>query len=277
MRKHLKRAALLFIALYLCVVAWLYVNQRSLLYFPDKDVKEVAEYSLTDTQDIMIDSMDGTKIQVWYHKPAKNMPVVLYFHGNSYNLGKRAVKFKELIDMGYGFIAPSYRGFGKSDGHPDMQGILSDARASIQFLESEGYKTEDTILVGESLGSGVATTMATERHFKGLMLITPYTTIIDRAQEIYWYLPVGYLVHDNFSSIDKIGSLDTPVLLVHGTKDEVIPHTHSEKLMALAHEPKKLIIYEGKGHNNLDDREMFKEMTKYFLDEQKQANHSEQQ
>lgn len=276
MRKHLKRLALLCIALYLFANAWLYLNQRSLLYFPDKNIKSVEEYNLAGTKDLMIDSTDGTRIQLWYHEPAKNMPMVLYLHGNSYNLGQRALRLKELVDMGYGFIAPSYRGFGKSEGTPDKAGILSDAEAAIKFLETSGYSTDKTIIIGESLGSGVASEMAIRHKFKDILLITPYTTIADRAQEMYWYVPVKYLVKDNFGSIDKVEKLDIPLLIVHGTKDDVIPHSHSEKLIALAHEPKKLIIYEGKGHANLDYREVFKDMTKYFSNEQLAENNCDQ-
>jgi dipeptidyl aminopeptidase/acylaminoacyl peptidase len=269
MRKYLFRAFIIAILLYLGVIGWLYLNQRSLLYFPDKDIKPVADYNLPDTQDLMIESQNGSKIQMWYHEPKGNMPMVLYLHGNSYTLAQRAPKFKELIDMGYGFAAPAYQGFSKSEGTPSKKAILGDVRAAVHYLQSKGYDTKNVLLVGESLGSGVAVNIATEFQFAGVLLITPYTSISDRAQEIYWYLPIKYLVKDNFVAYDKVDRINAPLLIVHGTRDSVIPHSHSETLIKLANDPKKFIIYEGKGHGNLDNREVFKEMTKYFIDEEK--------
>lgn len=272
MRKNLLRLLVVLALIYIGISSTIYFKQRSLLYFPDKDIKEISDYGLGDAQDLMIKSEDGTEIQLWYKKPAPNKPMTLFFHGNSYHLGQRSEKFRELIELGYGFIAPSYHGFGKSEGHPSKEAILSDARTAVKFLQEQGYKTEDVVLIGESLGSGVAVQIANENKFKEVFLITPYTSIADRAQEIYWYLPVQYLVKDNFINSDKINKIHAPLLMVHGTKDDVIPHAHAEALFALAEEPKKLIIYEGKGHSNLDNREIFTEMTKFLSNNSKVEN-----
>ena len=246
-------------------IGWIYFNQRKLLFFPDTAIKSVSEYNLEGTQDLMIETNDGTKIQLWYHPAKEGMPMTLYLHGNSYNLGQRALKFRELIDLGYGFIAPSYEGFGKSEGLPSKETVLESARTAVRFLKDQGFKTEDVLLIGESLGSGIAINLAVEDHYRGAFLITPYTSIADRAQEIYWYLPVRYLLKDGIESEIFIDKINTPLLMVHGTNDLIIPHTHSYKLMNVAKDPKKLIIYEGKGHSNLDTREIFKEMTEYFV------------
>lgn len=246
-------------------VAYIYFQQRSLLYFPDKNIQAVETYSLGDTQETFVNAKDGTKLQIWYHLPTKpKAPMVVYLHGNSGTMGKRSLQFKELIDLGYGFVVVSWRGFGKSDGHPTEEGLYQDSRAAVEFAKSLGFDTKEMIIVGESLGSGLAVKMATEYRFKGVFLITPYTSIADRAQEIYWYLPVSLLIKDNFISLDKIDRIYAPLLIVHGDQDDVIPHTHSEELMKIANEPKQLIIYNGKGHNNLDTRAIYTEMTKFF-------------
>lgn len=265
MKRNLKRLIVLLLLCYLGAIAWIYTNQRKLLFFPDTAIKTVSEYGLKDTQDLMIESASGEKIQLWYH-PAKNgMPMTLYLHGNSYNLGQRSLKFRELIDLGYGFIAPSYMGFGKSEGSPSKDSVLESARTAVRFLKDQGFQTKDVLLIGESLGSGVAVNLAVEDQFKGVFLITPYTSIADRAQEIYWFLPVRYLLKDGIESQIFIDKINSPLLMVHGTNDLIIPHFHSERLLSVAKEPKKLIVYEGKGHSNLDTREIFKEMTEYFV------------
>lgn len=266
---RVRRAALVSVVilavLYGSILAWIYNNQRSLLYFPEKETKSLASYNLEDTKEIFREASDGTKLQIWYREPSKEgMPMIIYYHGNAYTLGYRHLKFKEMIDRGYGFIAVAWRGFGKSEGSPSEEGLYKDARTSVKFLEELGYKTEDTIVIGESLGSGLAVKMATEFSFKGVFLITPYTQIADRAQEIYWYLPVKGLLYDNFDNIGKIANINAPIIMVHGDQDLVIPHTHSEKLMNFAKDPKKLIIYPGKGHSNLDNRIIYGEMSKFF-------------
>ncbi len=265
MRKALKKLLVLFVVCYLGVIAYIGLSQRSLMYFPDKAVKELNEYNLGATQETMLTTKDGVKIHTWYHLPSKQgMPMVIYLHGNSGHLGKRELKYKELIDMGYGLIAISWRGFGKSEGEQSEEGLYNDARTSIEFLKQLGFNTEDTIIIGESLGSGLAVKMATENKFKGVFLITPYTSIADRAQEIYWYLPVKMLIKDNYKNLEFIDQINSPVLIVHGTEDDIIPHSHSEQLIDKAQEPKRLIIYPNKGHNNLDTRELYNEMTKFF-------------
>ena len=264
MKRFSKKILAAVFAIYFGCLGYLYVEQRSLLYFPDKDVLGLQGSNLGDTKEVFITTVDNVKIQTWYHPPQPGKPMVLYYHGNSYNLEQRRAKFRELIDMGFGLIVPAWRGFGASEGSPTKEGIYNDARAAIAFLKSNGYNTSDTIVIGESLGSGVAVQMATEEEFRGLLLITPYTSISDRAQEIHWYMPVRALIKDNFSSIDKIHAIKAPILIVHGDQDDVIPHKHAEKLYRAINAKKEIIIYPGKAHNNLDNNEVFKEMKRFF-------------
>lgn len=265
MRKTLLRILTAFAIIYFSTLGYIYSNQRALLYFPEKEMLAVEEYNLDGTKETFVHAKDGTKLQIWYHMPTKpGAPMVVYYHGNSGTIAKRSLQLKELLDLGYGFVAVSWRGFGKSDGIPSEEGLYEDSRAAVEYAKSMGFETKDIIAVGESLGSGLAVKMATEYRFKGVFLITPYTSIADRAQEIYWYLPVWCLVKDNFTSLDKIDKINAPLLIVHGDQDDIIPHTHSEALMKVAKEPKELIIYSGKGHNNLDTRAIYTEMTKYF-------------
>lgn len=264
MRKLLKRLLALGVFGYFAILGWIYLNQSSLLYFPNNEVSDVSTYNLNNTKEVFLVTDDGVKIQTWYHPATPGKPMMIWLHGNSYNLANKSNQLRQLLDMGYGFIAFSWRGFGKSEGAPTKEGLYKDARAAVNFLSQIGYQPEDAIIVGESLGSGIAVKMANEYKFKGVLLITPYTTIADRAQEIYWYLPVKSLVNDDFSCISGIDQIDTPLLIVHGTDDKVIPHQHSEALIAKAVEPKKLVIYEGKGHSNLDSRKVFSEMETFF-------------
>jgi fermentation-respiration switch protein FrsA (DUF1100 family) len=235
-----------------------------LLYHPEKDPHPLEYYNLPNTEEIFITTADNIKIQVWYHKPLNGKEMVIFLHGNAGNIPKRIDKLKVLTEMGYGFIIPAWRGFGKSEGSPSKEGLYNDARAAIEFAQVKGYKTEDMIIVGESLGSGIATYMAIENKFKGVFLITPYTSIKDRGQEIYFYIPVGLLIKDNFDNAANISKLSSPVFIIHGDKDNVIPHSHSLKLIEIANQPKKLILYPGVGHANYEVKTVFTEMKNFF-------------
>jgi len=264
MRKHFFKAFIAFIFIYLAALGWTYFNQRALLYFPEKGMLEISEYDLPGMQDLRIQSADGAKLQLWYKEPHPGMPMVLYLHGNSYHLGHHAGQFREIVELGYGLAAVAYHGFSMSEGEPSKKAILEDAEAAVKFLNDRGFSNKDILLIGESLGSGVAVETAVHHRFGGVFLITPYTSLANRAQEIYWYFPARYLLTDNFVSEDKIHLIDAPLFMVHGTSDSVIPHTHSQKIFELAREPKKVLFYEGKGHTNLDFRIVYKEMHQYF-------------
>lgn len=262
--KLIKILVIAIIAAYSAAVVYMYVNQRGLMYHPEQEKHGLSYYNLSNTEEITLISADGTKLQAWYRKPDNGCDMTVFLHGNSGSLDDRADKLKQLADMGYGFIIPAWRGFGKSEGTPEMEGIYGDARAAIKFAESEGYHVEDMVLIGESLGTGIATKMATEYKFKGLFLITPYTSIADRGAELYPVLPVQSLTKDNYSVIDKIADIKQPLLIIHGTKDLIIPHAHAEKIIATAMEPKKLVIYPDIGHTNYDIKAVFTEMRNFF-------------
>lgn len=264
MKKWLSRLAIIMVVSYLAVLGHIATAQRSLMYHPRSDEKQLAEYNLHDTTESFITTSDGLKLQVWHHPPEINGKMVIFFHGNAGNIGQRVEKLRILGELGYGYIIAAWRGFGESQGSPSKEGIYTDARTVIEYAKSLGYHTEDIILVGESLGSGIATKMATEQKFKGLFLITPYTTINDRAQEIYFYLPVKYLLKDNFNNVDEIKNVKIPVIIIHGDDDDIIPHHHGEKVFSAASDPKKFILYPGVKHADYDDRIVFEEMDKFF-------------
>lgn len=252
------------LSIYLLSIAYMYFFQRSFLYHPLKEVNGLAHYKLSNTEEVFLTADDGTKIQAWFRTPDNGCDMTIFLHGNYGSLDDRADKLKQLADMGYGFIIPAWRSFGKSEGEPNMENLYSDARTVIKFAASKGYNTENIIMIGESLGTGIATKMANEFSFKGLFLITPYTSIADRAGEIYPGMPTKTLTKDNYKVLENIATIKQPLLIIHGTNDTIIPHSHSEKIIAAAMEPKKLVIYPGIGHSNYNIKAVFTEMKNYF-------------
>jgi uncharacterized protein len=246
------------------VLLLIYFNQRSMMYHPHGQTNPLSYYSIDNTEEVTLTTIDGVKLQAWFRPADKNHDMVVFLHGNGGNLENRVEHLKQLSEMGYGFIIPAWRSFGKSEGKPTMDGLFLDARAAIKFIQAQGYSLLNTIMIGESLGTGVATQMALENKFKGLFLITPYTSIADRADEIYPFMFARYLTKDNFKVLDNIASIKHPVLIIHGDQDNIVPQTHSEKIFAAANEPKRFITYPGVNHINYDKKEVFWEMNNFF-------------
>lgn len=243
-------------AFYITVLVLMYSFQRSIMYHPVKENVAPEKFGLIGMQDLRLKTSDNISVQAWYKAPKENGELVLYFHGNAGNLSDRFDKFSAFLEQGYGVLGLSYRGFGTSEGTPSEEGIYQDARAAIEYIKSQNIDLKRVVIFGESLGTGVAVQMATENNFKAIVLEAPYTSVANRAQEMYWFLPVKLLLKDHFNSIKKIPSVKTPVLVIHGEQDVVIPKKHGEKIFAAAPEPKKLVIYSDTGHSDFDSRRL---------------------
>jgi hypothetical protein len=250
MRKKIKQGMKSFLIVYVLIVGALFLFQRKMLYFPHAQMELPAAYNVTMAQETLI-AEDGTKLVVWKHAPQEGMPVILYFHGNAGNLSFRAEKFNAFVEAGFGVYALSYRGYGGSEGSPSEQAIYADARALIVDV-TQTYPLERIVLYGESLGTGVATQMATEFAAKATVLEAPFTSIAARAQEIYWFIPVSPLLKDRFDSLSKLAEVKTPLLIFHGGKDRIVPIHHGKKLFEAAKEPKQAVFFDGITHTSFD-------------------------
>lgn len=242
--------------LYTSACAYLYFFQRSILYLPDTYLAEPSELNFPEATTLKIKTVDNVTLTAWYIAPKDNKPTLVYFHGNSSNLGKRVNKFRKFADNGFGMLALSYRGYGNSEGSPSEDGLYNDARAAINHLISKGLQPKDIILYGESLGSGVAIQMALENNFRAIVLEAPYDSIAARAVELYPLMPIKLLLKDKFLSIEKIGKLQTPLLFFHSKDDKVMPLSHGMTLFNAANEPKKIFVFEHAGHGGFDYQEL---------------------
>lgn len=244
---------LLISALYGMVVLGLVVLQRRMMYKPVAGDVHPTTHGLPNFNDILIDGKGG-KLQLWYHEASAGMPTVVYFHGNAGHLGDRAGLLNAFAEKGLGVAAVSYRGYGKSKGSPSENGIYADARTAVRWVKSRGIPLSNMVFYGESLGTGVAIKMATEFHPKALFLQSPYTSVVNRASEIYWYVPVRYLIRDRFDSLSRIKQVKVPITVFHGRLDDVIPSAHAERLMEEANEPKKAVFFDTVMHTDFDHK-----------------------
>jgi fermentation-respiration switch protein FrsA (DUF1100 family) len=238
---------------YGCGLAVLFLVQRSFL-FPVPTVVRTAprEAGFPEAEEHVLATADGEKVIVW-HVPARpGHPVILYFHGNGDFLAGFFGRFRDLIAEGTGVVALSYRGYAGSSGQPSEHGLLQDADAAYAFTAAR-YGADKIIVWGFSLGTGVAVALAAEQRIGKLILEAPYTSTVDVAASIFWYMPVRLLMRDRFRSDQRIARVKAPLLIMQGARDPAIPIMLGERLFTLAHEPKQFVRFPEGGHNDLDN------------------------
>jgi uncharacterized protein len=176
-------------------------------------------------------------------------PPVLVCHGNGGNVSDRVPHIAFLTAAGFDVLAFDYRGYGRSTGRPGEAGTYLDARAARRARP--GRAASDRVLyLGESLGAAVALELAHHHPPAGLILQSPFTSIRDMARLHYPFIPRA-LVPDAYPSLRLIATLDVPLLVLHGDRDEIVPAMHGEALYDAATSPKRLEIRAGAGHNDL--------------------------
>jgi len=174
---NLSLALLVIFALF-CIVARLL--HRYFLYIPDPKRVDPHEAGLTGVEEIVFKSAEGKKLIAWYRPAAKGKRTLLYFPGNSGNVAARAGKIKAIVADGYGVFIVNYRGFGGSAGRPTEKRLVRDAVTAYDTLRGLGVPPRDIVLYGESLGTGVATQVCQQREAEGLVLESPFTSVVDR-------------------------------------------------------------------------------------------------
>jgi len=237
-------------AVYLVIVGALYAAQRSFLYLPDKSRPDAAASGVAGLREVTLRTEDGVPLLAWY-LPRSGAPTIVYFHGNAGSIADRRDRLARLSREGFGALLPEYRGYGGNSGKPTEPGLLADARAALDFIAAEGIPAERLVLWGESLGSGVAVAMATERPVGAVVLEAPYTSLAAAAQHHYPFVPAALLLKDRFDSLARVGRVRAPILVAHGELDTVVPVRLGRALYAAAPEPKEGWFPAAAGHNDL--------------------------
>jgi fermentation-respiration switch protein FrsA (DUF1100 family) len=202
---------------------------------------------------VHVTTEDHLDLVAWFAPPKKKGgKVVVFYHGNGGNIYMRSNKARAFLDRGYGIFLCEYRGFGTNPGSPTEQGLYTDARAALKFLADKGYKHDQIVIYGESIGTGIAVQMALETQPKYLILEAPFTSAAAVAKESYHnMLPVDLLMHDRYDSIDKIKDIKADLLVIHGTDDVIVPTHFGKDLFAAANAPKRFLLVKGANHNDL--------------------------
>ncbi|WP_119272683.1 alpha/beta hydrolase [Taklimakanibacter deserti] len=246
------RAVLVFaVAAYVFIAAFMYVTQRSHQYFPGNQGLAANAVGLEGVEDVKLASQDGETLQAWYSPAKPGKATILYLHGNGGEIADRAERFAAYQAQGFGVFFLSYRGYGASTGSPSETGLVNDARAAYDWLTARGVTPQEIMLVGESLGSGVAVQLAAERPVKALALEAPFASAANVAAAAYWWLPVRLLMKDKFDSFAYIGKIKAPLLIIHGDLDGVVPLSEGRALFAAANEPKEMIVIPDGNHGSI--------------------------
>lgn len=224
-----------------------------LIFIPSKEVfPSPSEYNI-NYEEIFINTPDGETLHGYFF-PCKNKTdkAVIYLHGNGLNISANFLSpLQTQNHVPVNILYADYRGYGKSTGSPSIDTIVTDAESMYDFLIKKGFKSENISLYGESLGGALSIRLAQKVKIKSLTLVSSFSSLRDIAKDSYPFLP-GFLVKNHlFNSKEFIKQIKCPVLICHGSKDDIVPVKHSKILFESANEPKKLIILEGADHNNI--------------------------
>lgn len=200
-------------------------------------------------QDVWLTTRDGVKLHGWWLRSEGSALATLFLHGNAGNVTHRFETMERIAEAGSSVLVIDYRGYGKSEGRPTESGLYTDAAAGYDWLAARGYRPEQIVLHGESLGTAVAVELAARRGSRGLVLEAPFTSARDVASGV---LPlIGPALISGFDSARRIRSVRVPLLVIHGDRDDIIDPALGRRLFALANEPKTLWVVTGAGHNDL--------------------------
>ena len=236
---------------WLIVFGLAFTGQRSMLYLPFGQLASPDAVGLADVEQRMLATPDGAQLVVWRGMAAAGKPTILYFHGNAGKLGHRVDKFSGLLAQGYGLYAMSYRSFSGSTGTPTEVRNIADAMLAYDDVRREGVTAADIILLGESLGTGVALQVAARRAVAGVVLDSPYTSIADIAALRFPYLPVHWAMLDQYDSKAHIAAVHAPILILHGEHDAVVPVSMGRALAQLKPNATQLVVFPDGDHHNV--------------------------
>lgn len=252
--KHIGWIIIFGSSLYALLCCYVFIIQRSLLYYPTPPIKSPATPSFTYTSD------EHTLHVFKIDRYTQN--AVVYFGGNGEDVSQSTDHLAALFPD-HTIYLPSYRGYGNSSGKPSEKALVTDALALYDLI---GKDFKDITLFGRSLGSGIAIQLAAQRPTSRIILATPYDSMVNVARHYYPFLPVNMLLQDRFDSLDKADRINIPTLLLIAEHDEVIPRQNSDRLAAaLTPQKSKVEIIAGTSHNTIDLSPSYSQAIRSFM------------
>ena len=251
--KWLRRSAVAVIVLvvlgYAGAAGYMYVNQRSFQYDTSGEVLDLGATKLDGARPVEIPTTGGETIHGWYEAPAQpGKPLIVYYRGNAGSFTREHERYEAFVADGYGFLAFDYRGFPASPGELSETNVLADGLAAFDWAAQQGVPL---VIWGRSLGSGPATWTASRREARALLLETPFDSAVAVARDRYGFLPVDWIMIDQYRVDEWIATVAAPVFVAHGTADTTIGYAHGVRVDALAVNKVPMWTVEGAGHSDL--------------------------
>lgn len=261
----------------ICLILFLLISKKmieslhnTLMFAPTRVFMDSPADHGINHEEVLIDTSDGEKLY-GYLIPYKEKTdkTIIYLHGNADNVSSWYTACTEIQKhVPVNALVVDYRGYGKSTGSPTRKGVINDSLAMYDYLIQRGIIPDDISIYGRSIGGAIGLELASRRKVKSIVLQSSFTCIRDIAKDVYPLIPQIVILNNLLNSAELIKKTNIPVLISHGSNDETVPVKHSYKLFELANEPKKLIILEGAGHNDVSqffNEEYFAALKELFL------------
>lgn len=232
-----------FVALYALAAALLRALQWRLFYYPRRQLKHTpADLGLAYTN-LWLTGAHGNRLHAWYVPSSlpQARAVVLFLHGNGGNMSAQMDAVQAYHDLGCTALYLDYRGYGQSEGMPDELGLYADADTAWHNLVAQGTPPEQIIIVGRSLGGGVASWLAVQHPPRALILEATFVSLPAVVAERFLFPPAYLVVNHTYPTLQRLAQIHAPVLVVHSRTDQLIPYRHGKRLYAAARAPKQLV------------------------------------
>ncbi len=255
------------LAAFLACVLLLMIFEERLIFHPTRHPHGDWQPAGLAVEDAHFHSADGTALHGWFVEHDTPRAVVLFCHGNAGNVTHRADTLRVLHrELRLSVLVFDYRGYGRSKGRPHEAGVLADARAARAWLaERTGVPASEIVLLGRSLGGGVAVDLAAGDGARALILESTFTSLPDVAAGFYPWAPVHWLMRTRLDSKSKIAKFSGPVLQSHGDADEIVPFRLGQQLYeAIPHDDKRLVTLPGRMHNDPQPVTYYRELERFL-------------
>jgi len=283
-----RRLVLILVFAYAAVLILLLLFEKRLVFFPQIPGRLTGDWSPADLahEEVRLRASDGVRLDAWwipanatraatensFSAVAGDVPTFLCFHGNAANVAWRADVYRFLNDLPANLLALEYRGYGRSEGSPSEAGIYRDAEAAYTYLIRErGIPPRRIIALGQSLGTAVAAELAAHYELGGIVLEAPFPSARALANRVYWFVPgLGWLIRSRFETSKNLALANSrfgaPLLVIHCTRDPVIPFTFGRQVYDSAPEPKAFLAVPGECHEEatlVDPAEVRRELLRF--------------
>ena len=256
LRKKVRILIYVILGLYIMIGSLLFSIQNKLLFLPTPLAQDYEFKFQQPFEELFLNAEGGAKLNAIHFKAEKPKGVILYFHGNAGDLQRWGTITEYFTQFNYDVLVMDYRTYGKSTGNLSEKALYEDAQLFYNYA-TQLYSRDNIIIYGRSLGTGIATKIASENNTKHLILEAPYSSIGDVAQHRFPIFPVRLLLRYQIPTYQFIQNVDCPITIFHGTADKVVPYKFGKRLDNLSLPHLNFMTIENGEHNNLAEFDVY--------------------